>query len=103
MRKKFALLTLFAWREEGRWAGECIELGTATDGDSPEQVFSELSDMVKLMVEVLEEDGMLEQVFGERGVKIYSDELPARFQPPEVPWRDESRISFEEHQLPALA
>ena len=82
MTRRFVLLTLNVWREERSWAGECTELGTATDGDSPDQVFEELSDLTMLTVETLEASGQLERVLRERDVKVYTDELPSRVEVP---------------------
>ena len=103
MARRFILLTLCVWREEDYWAGECIELGTATDGDDPDEVRDELSSLTATLVDVLAEDGELERVLQERGVKIYTDELPKRVTPPELPVREQGQFSWQEKPLFAAA
>ena len=74
----FVILTL-TFRKEGRlWLGQCLELGTATDGRSLDQVHDELSELVTLHLDTLEDVGERERFFTEHGIKFYTEELPPR-------------------------
>ena len=103
MRRRFVLLTLNVWRDEASWAGECTELGTATDGDSPDQVFEELSDLTMLTVETLENSGQLERVLREQDVKVYTDELPSRVEVPAQVVAPNSFFQLKEQPLASVA
>jgi hypothetical protein len=74
----FAVFT-FAFHKEGRyWVGECLELGTATDGRTLEKVDDELTRLVSLHLEALEDIGERERFFRERNVKFFTGEIPAQ-------------------------
>lgn len=93
-KKSFVILTL-KFRKEGRyWLGECEELGTATDGQSLEKVRKELQSLVALHVNALEEAGELARVFQERGIKLYTDKLPAEVDR-SLPISDDSETPIE--------
>lgn len=80
----YALLT-FAFHKEGRyWVGECLELGTATDGPSLEKVDKDLAKLVSLHIEGLHGVGEREQIFRERGIAVYTDVIP-RAVPGQIP------------------
>ena len=93
-------LTLHVWQEEDYWAGECIELGTATDGPSAEAVLDELGDLVVLTVEALGDAGERERVFAERGITVYRDKPPTLLPVPSVPARQQSRVCVQFQDLP---
>src|SRR5690349_18607651 len=77
----FVILTL-AFRKEGlRWLGQCLELGTATDGRTLERVHEDLRELIEMHLEGLEEVGERERFFAERGIRFYTDELPDRVAP----------------------
>lgn len=72
--KGFAILAL-EFRKEGRyWVGRCRELGTATDGRSLEKVVRELTQLVTLDVNGLEELGEREHLFSEPNITFCTDE-----------------------------
>ena len=68
----FIVLTLQFRQCERRWLGECLELGTATDGRSLKQVHDELIELVSLHLESLEAVGERERFFREHGIKLYA-------------------------------
>ena len=69
----FAVLTLEFHKEGRLWVGECLELGTATDGRNLDSVERELVKLAVLHLDGLEDIGERERVFKERGIKLYAD------------------------------
>ncbi len=69
----FAVFTLAFHKEGPLWVGDCLELGTATDGRSLDSVERELVKLVVLHLNGLEDVGERERVFSERGIKLYTD------------------------------
>ena len=51
MTRGYVVLTCELRREEDQWLGECLELGTATFGDTFDEVVNELADLVPLHAE----------------------------------------------------
>ena len=64
------VLTLQVWQEDDYWAGECVELGTATDGPSADAVIEELQELVTIHLNGLDDIGERERVFRERGIAV---------------------------------
>ena len=52
------------------------ELGTATFGDSVDEVAEELADLVALHINGLEDVGELERFFANHDITMYRDHLP---------------------------
>lgn len=50
-------LTMQFHKEDDQWVGECSELGTSTFGDTLDQVESELTELIELHLNTLEEMG----------------------------------------------
>ena len=65
---RYITLTFNIWEEDGMFAGECLELGTATCGDAFSQVRERLFDAIELHVSTLEEIGERPRVFREKGI-----------------------------------
>ena len=65
------VLTLQVRQEDDYWAGECVELGTATDGPSADAVIEELQELVTIHLNGLDDIGERERVFRERGIAVY--------------------------------
>ncbi len=61
-------LTLRYTREEGKWVGVCIELGTSTFGRNFERVAADLEALVEEHLNLLEEAGERERFFAENGI-----------------------------------
>ena len=65
------VLTLLVWQEDDYWAGECVELGTVTDGPSVDAVIEELQELVTIHLNGLEDIGERERVFWGRCLAVY--------------------------------
>jgi hypothetical protein len=79
----FVILTLRFRQEAKMWVGECLELGTATDGRTLKQVHNELIELVELHLDSLEAVGERERFFHEQGIRFYTDEtVPAEVERP---------------------
>ena len=65
----FVLLTGIVEQEGNQYTASCLELGTATCADTPEEARSNLDEAVQLEVDVLEELGERVRVFKREGDK----------------------------------
>jgi hypothetical protein len=75
---KIAVLLTLEFKKKRRiWVGKCLELGTATFGDSLEAAKQELIDLTVIHLNGLEEAGLRERIFDARGVKVYKAIPPA--------------------------
>ena len=70
------ILTVEIQREGEQWVGQCVELGTATFGDSVDEVAEELMDLVVLHLKGLEDAGERERFFEAHGITTYEDSVP---------------------------
>jgi hypothetical protein len=64
-------LTLKFYREQGRWVGECQELGTSTYGRSLPETKKQLVELVGLHINTLEDVGERQRFFKENGIKFH--------------------------------
>ena len=93
------VMTLEVRQEKDYWFGQCIELGTATDGPTAEAVFEKLSELVILTLHALDDAGQRERVFRERNIPIYfgiPDVLPTQVRVS----RPESNVAVRLQALP---
>ena len=67
----FVLLTGIVEREDDQYTATCVELGTATCADTPEQARRNLDEAVQLEIEVLEDLGERTRVFEEKGIRVW--------------------------------
>ena len=63
-------------KEGKQYSSWCPELDIASCGDSPEEAVKNLGDALELYVNTLEEEGELETVFRERGIRIAQADEP---------------------------
>ncbi len=63
-------LTFKAYKEGEQWVSECVELGTASCGDSIEDAFDALNDATVLYLQAVEEAGETDRIFRERGIEV---------------------------------
>ncbi len=71
-RTGFVILTL-CFRKEGRlWTGQYLQLSTATDGRSLQQVRDELVELVELHLNELESVGERDRFFTENGITAFA-------------------------------
>lgn len=79
MESKSVVILTLTFRKEGRyWVGECEELGTATDGQSFDNVRADLMKLVMLHLDGLEQIGEREAFFEERSIRLYTDRHPSQ-------------------------
>lgn len=72
----FVVLTFEFHKERSLWVGRCLELGTATDGRSLEKVEAELSELVTLHLDALDDVGERERFFREHDIILYTPDPP---------------------------
>ena len=75
---KYISLTLRIFEESGGYAAECIELGTATCGDTFEEAHENILDAIDVHVRGLEEIGERTRYFKEQGITIKTYKKPKR-------------------------
>lgn len=63
-------LTFKAYKEGEQWVSECVELGTASCGDSVEDAFDALNDATLLYLQAVAEAGETDRILHERGIEI---------------------------------
>lgn len=61
---------LFAKEKDGRWTAECQELGTATFGNTFEEVQEYIVETIELHLNTLQKNGQIERFFKENGIRI---------------------------------
>ena len=67
----YIILTPKVAKEEEQWTGECLELGTATYGDTLDEVQRELRELVMLHLNGLEDIKERERFFRDHNIPIY--------------------------------
>ena len=67
----YVLLNLAFQKEDDLWLGECLELGTATFGDTLEEAKDRLKETALLHLDTLEDVGERERFFKEHNIKFY--------------------------------
>ena len=94
-----AHLTLQAEREDDGYVAYCVELGTASCGDTLEEAMANIQEAVLVHLDALEETGTRQRVFEEKGIELVPAKLvPARLlgkavQAPVEPKRMESSMA----------
>lgn len=75
--KPYVILDGVYFQEDGKWIGECEQLGTATFADTLDKAQVELAEMVLMHLNGLEKVGQRSVFFKKHGIKVYSDsEMP---------------------------
>ncbi len=77
-------LTFRVTQEGKHYVAECLELGTSSCGDSPEEAGANIVEATELYLDTLEELGECTQVLQQKGVLVREDRFPevrALFQP----------------------
>ena len=64
------VLTSVVEPEDDMFVSTCIELGTASCGDTIQEAFENLEEAIAVHLNALEELGETERVFHERGIEI---------------------------------
>ena len=68
------VLTGVVEKEDDQYAAFCLELDTATQGDTEEEAWANLQEAVQGEIELLGELGELEHTLKERGIKVWAVE-----------------------------
>ena len=63
------ILTVKYHREDDKWLGECIELGTATFAETLEEVRQELNEAIALQVNDMDQLGFAREYLADHGVQ----------------------------------
>ena len=72
----YVAMTFEFQREGDQWLGQCLELGTATFGDTVDEVADELADLVQLHLSSLEDVGERERFFAKHEIPVFLDRAP---------------------------
>ena len=70
--ESFIILTEVVEREGSQFAAHCLELGTATCGDTIDEAFANLEDAITVHLSALEEVGTIGQILKERNITVRS-------------------------------
>jgi len=73
---KIIRLTYVVTPEDGVFSAVCKELATASCGDTVQEAFDNLHDAVGLHLDTLEDEGIIDEYFAERGIVPF--EIPAQ-------------------------
>ncbi len=74
--KGYVVLTFRLYPEGPQWVSECVELGTASCGDTIEEALANIQDATVLYFNTIEENGSRGRVFRDRGVRVMRGEPP---------------------------
>jgi predicted RNase H-like HicB family nuclease len=69
--KGYIIVTVVFKREEGKWTGRCLELGTSTYGSTIDETFEALGEAILLQLNTLEDVGECERFLKENKIKFY--------------------------------
>ncbi len=92
----YILLTLQVEPEGDQFVSTCLELGTASCGDTAQEAFDNLKEAISVHLEALEEVGERERVFRQRGIEVLHPESVA---PPYAPTAAEQDEIASQHIL----
>lgn len=71
-------LTIEIVAADGQWAARCVELGTATCGETYREAEKNIQEAIAADLNGLEEAGIVEKFFKERGIKVTEIKLARR-------------------------
>jgi len=67
---RYVTLTITVEEADGQYAAHCIELITASCGDTIDEAFKNIKEAITVDLNALEETGEREQFFNEHGIEI---------------------------------
>ncbi|MDP2931269.1 MAG: type II toxin-antitoxin system HicB family antitoxin [Chloroflexota bacterium] len=70
------VVSIVVTREGNQYSSWSPELDIASCGDTPEEAVKNLREAIQLYLEAIEEEGIREAVFKEKGIKIVGAEEP---------------------------
>ena len=94
---RLIILTIILRQEEGVWAAECKELGTATFGETFEEARENLKEAIEAHLNTLEDVGERERFFRENGIKVYK-RIPKPIPTP-IPFSPNIFINKDIHKI----
>ena len=83
--ERYIRLTLQIVAEDDGYVSRCLELGTASCGDTVEEALLNIKDCVEVYLETIEEMGERQRIFKKRGIKIRKFTKSTRKNVPDVP------------------
>ena len=66
----FVILTLRAFEEDGQFVSECVELQTASQGDTLDEAIANAQEATQLYLDAISELGERDRVFRERRLTV---------------------------------
>ena len=76
MKVPTVILTEMVEPDSGKFASYCLELGIASCGDTEQEAYDRIREAIELQLNALEEMGLREQEFEERGIEVVWEEVP---------------------------
>ena len=102
MRTRGYIKVTFIFQElKDRWTGKCVELGTATFGDSFEDIKEKLEEAVLCHLNTLEDLGETARFFKKHGIKFYPQKPKIKEVEVCVPYND--KIFVQSRLQPLIA
>ena len=71
---QYIVLTFRAYSDDGQYVAECLELGTASQGDTPDEAIEMAYEASSMYLESAADLGELPRIFRERKVRVLSAE-----------------------------
>jgi predicted RNase H-like HicB family nuclease len=99
----YIVLTLKVHEEDGQYVSECVELGVASCGETIDEAFDAIKDATAVYLTTLEDEGELEGVLAERGVRVVPGEPPEDGREVQVTARLREYVSLQTVPLPVPA
>lgn len=96
----YVVLTFRVYQEGDQYVSECVELGTASCGDSIDEAFANIKEATLLYLNAIEESGERERIFRRRNIRIYLGQ--PHHEKMSVTASDRDVVSLFVHPLPAV-
>lgn len=91
------VLTLLVHQEDAQYVSECVELGTASCGDTIDEALENIREATVLYLNAIEEAGERERVFRRQGIQIFLG--PSHVGQAHVTASTADTVSFLVHEL----
>lgn len=74
----YIIVTVEFKKEDDRWVGRCLELGTSAYSDTFEEAQEALADLIALHLDALENVGERQHFLSQRGIRFFRQKPPYR-------------------------